>query len=147
MSHDIIIQYAKITDLPAIQALLRLVNLPTQDIQAHLTNYLVLLKSDKVFGTIGLEIYGSVALLRSLAVHPSLRGQGYGLKLFNMMHIEVRKKKIQELFLLTETAELFFSRLGFRKVSRDSVPIPIQHSSEFAFICPQSAICMHLRLL
>jgi amino-acid N-acetyltransferase len=49
-------------------------------------------------------------------------------------------------FLLTTTAENFFPKLGFGRISRDEVPASIQASIEFQSACPASAVVMRKRL-
>ena len=44
-------------------------------------------------------------------------------------------------YLLTTTAPEYFARLGFERVAREGVPTTLQQSSEFATVCPASAIC------
>lgn len=53
---------------------------------------------------------------------------------------------IERLWLLTETAEPFFARLGFERVSREMAPPTIQLTSEFGSVCAASASCMMLKL-
>ena len=48
--------------------------------------------------------------------------------------------------LLTETADDFFSALGYRVVARESVPEAIRRSAEFRALCPASATCMRKAL-
>jgi amino-acid N-acetyltransferase len=45
-------------------------------------------------------------------------------------------------FLLTTTAENFFPKLGFERMSRDDVPASVQASIEFRSACPASAVVM-----
>ena len=45
-------------------------------------------------------------------------------------------------YLLTETADGFFPRFGFRAVSRSEVPAGVRGSVEFVSACPESARTM-----
>jgi amino-acid N-acetyltransferase len=45
-------------------------------------------------------------------------------------------------FLLTTTAEHYFSALGFARVERHDVPASVQTSIEFTTACPSSATVM-----
>jgi len=44
--------------------------------------------------------------------------------------------------LLTTTADGFFQKQGWKVIHRNEVPEKIKTSTEFASICPSTAICM-----
>lgn len=100
----------------------------------------------KIVGTGGLEFYSSHALLRSIAVSESFRGTSVGKKIVSHLIDQADRRNIREIFLLTETAPVFFSKLGFQAVSRETVPDEVKSSSEFASVCPVSAVCMSVVL-
>ena len=50
------------------------------------------------------------------------------------------KNGITHLFLLTDTAEQFFLRLGYQKISRDSTDVRIKQTVEFNKLCPSSPV-------
>ncbi|MFX1607076.1 MAG: GNAT family N-acetyltransferase, partial [Promethearchaeota archaeon] len=93
-------------------------------------------------GSVGLEIYGESALLRSLAVHPDFQGKGIGTRLVNRIIDTVKKKGITRLYLLTDTAEDYFKKKGFVNVTRDQVPEDMKQSVEFATLCTSSPSLM-----
>lgn len=97
-------------------------------------------------GAVGLEAFGDVALLRSLAVHPSCRGGGLGRALVHFVEAEALRARVRSLYLLTSTASAFFARLGFHHTDRDGAPPPIRTTSQFASLCPSSAHLMVKRL-
>jgi amino-acid N-acetyltransferase len=49
---------------------------------------------------------------------------------------------VKKLYLLTQTAENYAARSGFRKIERDSVPESIQATAEFQSLCPKTAVFM-----
>ena len=61
-----------------------------------------------VYGTDGVEIYGSEDLLRSVVIMESNRGQGYGAELCDSLEEYARTNGVETLYLLTTTAALFF---------------------------------------
>ena len=134
-------------DLPAIKTLLESVNLPLQGVKEHFDNFILLKKENVVCGTVGLEIYHDKALLRSLAVAGAHQGKGFGQKLYLAIIEKAREHGIQEIYLLTETAEVFFMRQGFEKISRDLADPAVKESVEFRSACPASASCMQLSLV
>ncbi len=126
-------------DWPAIQALLQEAGLPTEGLAEHLATALVLRGSDGLVACGALELYGKSALLRSLAVAPSWRGQGLGQRLVHALLHLAQERGVQRVALLTETAGDFFPRFGFRPIPRQEVDPAVQASLEFASLCPESA--------
>jgi amino-acid N-acetyltransferase len=93
-------------------ALLESQGLPTSDItDAHLEAFFYAGDDRSPTGLVGLEIFGSSALLRSLVVAEAARSQGMGSAL--TLHAEqfAASQNIRSIYLLTTTAESFFSRL------------------------------------
>ena len=90
-------------------------------------------------GCATLELYGRVALLRSVAVARVFRGTGLGRRLTETALELSRHLDADEAYLLTETAELFFPRFGFRPIPRSEVARSVQRSVEFTVACPASA--------
>ena len=140
------IRNANHSDYNSIHSLLLSLGLPTEGVRDHLQNFIVLFKNDRIIGTVGLEIYGGNALLRSLGVDDAHQGLGYGRRLYQAILQKAREQNILNLYLLTETAEKFFTTLGFKKITRDKVHQEIKLSTEFVKVCPKSAICMMLNL-
>ena len=97
-------------------------------------------------GSAAIELYGSAALLRSVAVARDLRGTGLGRRLTEAALDLSRDLGVEEAYLLTETADLFFPRFGFRPIPRAEVPGSVQRSVEFTSVCPESARAMVLVL-
>lgn len=94
--------------LQSIQSLLKLSGLPFEDCGEHLRNFIILEKDNQLIGVGGLEIYGEVALLRSIAVLSSYQGRGFGHKFYNQLRAKALENGVKQLFLLTETAEQYF---------------------------------------
>ena len=91
---------------------------------------------------IGLEGYGAVALLRSLAVAPAWQGRGLGAALLAHAERMARQRGIAALYLLTTTAEAFFTRRGYVRLAREAAPPVLHPTAEFAALCPASAACL-----
>ena len=142
----IIIREAIKDDLKAIKSLLDSASLPAVDIDKHLLNFLVLEKSGTLTGTIGMELYGNTALLRSLAIQKDYRNKGYGKELYYALISKAKKMNVNNIYLLTETAEGFFSEEGFQKIAREQVPPSIKQTNEYSTLCPEGAVCMVKKL-
>ena len=135
-------------DYPAVAALLEAAGLPTGGIPRSLQDFLIAESGDggRILGAIGLEPYGSAALLRSAVVDPSERGSGVGHALVRALLVHATARGFRELYLLTTTAEEFFPRFGFERIGREEVPAAVRDSVEFRESCPASATVMRLRL-
>jgi len=137
---------AQETDLSAVLGLLRRANLPTAGV-ADAPSHFVMAESDgQLVGVVGLELYGESALLRSAAVEESWRGSGVGRVLVERALDLARARGIEDVFLLTTTAEHYFPRFGFSCVSRDLVTTEVKASVEFQEACPASATVMRKSL-
>jgi amino-acid N-acetyltransferase len=108
--------WAQAPDLPAVLALLATGNLPTEGVDTILPTVLVAREGERLIGCAGLEVYGTVALLRSVAVHPVHRGRQLGQYLIQAILDHARHLGIHEVYLLTETASEYFPRFGFRLI-------------------------------
>src|SRR5262245_2888860 len=100
--------------LPIIVELLRGSDLPAEDLSAaHLEHFFACGSADAPLGIVGLEVFGSSALLRSLVVRKAGRSHGLGSALVKHIEDYARKQHVKTLYLLTTTAEVFFERLGY----------------------------------
>jgi arsenate reductase len=138
------IRSARPDDRPAAEALLRAACLPVEGVNDHFDAFFIAEdRSVRAVGVAGLEIYGSVALLRSVAVEPSARSQGLGSALVWRALTNARERGVQEVYLLTTTASGFFEKQGFERVERSRVPSSVTKSSvEFTGACPDTATVM-----
>jgi amino-acid N-acetyltransferase len=128
----------------AAKALLAAADLPTADLEAeHFAHFIAAGPAHAPEALIGLQPYGEVALLRSLVVSLAARGTGYGSALLAEIEAYAQQLGVHELYLLTNSAEAFFSRRGYRSLDRGDVPGAIRQSAEFSSLCPASAVCMH----
>lgn len=122
-------------------------DLPTDDLDGvALEHFLGCGSETNPDGVVGLEIHGSIALLRSLAVTPRSRAKGCGAVLVRSAEALAQANGIDCLYLLTETAEGFFAKLGYKCVERNAVPEGIRETKQFSELCPDSAVVMRKRL-
>ena len=130
-------------DLPALKTLLDSCGLPSSDLtEQHLKDFIILGQAGRVAGCIGMEQYGEDALLRSLAVDNMMRGEGYGARLLELMEMHARDNGVRTLYLLTTSADNFFEHQGYARIDRASAPEAIRNTTQFAGMCPASAICL-----
>ena len=134
---------ARPEDLLAISELLRSNGLPTEDLHAAgVQAHWVCRDADRVVGTVALDIVGTVAVLRSLVTDRAWRGQRIATALCDAAEDEARKRRVTELYLLTETATGLFARRGYQAIDRTAVPGGIAQHRQFASGCCQCAQAM-----
>ena len=129
-------------DAEVLVALVRDAGLAVPGIVEHLQSFLVAERDGRPIGAIGLELRGDDALLRSAVVSPAERGAGIGGALFAGVIDLARREGVQTLYLLTTSAEDYWTRHGFARVSRDAVPDAVRQSDEFIGACPATAAAM-----
>ncbi|WP_254599365.1 arsenic resistance N-acetyltransferase ArsN2 [Burkholderia lata] len=136
------IREAQPSDLNPIRKLLEDSQLPLEDVTALLLDDFLVAVGPDLMGVIGLERFGSNALLRSLVVSGDGRSRGLGQELVQIMEKRARATGVSSLWLLTTTAKVFFQKAGYTTVHRNEVPTMVQGSREFAELCPATAVCM-----
>ena len=143
---NIRVTFANAEDEGAIKRLLAEVDLPHEDLSNHLHNFLLAKSNDTLIGVVGLEVLGDFGLLRSLAVASLYRGRGIGKMLYEKILAHANLQGIRQLYLLTTTAEGFFSMLGFSRIEQNKCPKLIHITEEFQNLCPSNAVCMVKRI-
>jgi len=129
-----------------VALLLKISGLVIHDIDSCLKGFWVAFDGERLAGTVGIENYGKLGLLRSLAVAEDYRTQGIGQHLYDRAIRSAQEQDIKTLYLLTTTAEKYFEKRGFHPVARETVPQAIGQTEQFAHTCPDSAAVMKLEL-
>jgi amino-acid N-acetyltransferase len=131
----------------AVTRILGEAGLPYSDLtDAHLEHFFGCGSISAPDGIVGLELYESVALLRSLAVSSKCRGRGCGTALVAQAELFAQSQGAREICLLTTAAERFFEQLGYARVPREAAPVVIQRTQEFSTLCPSDSAFMVKRL-
>ncbi|CAN5209141.1 hypothetical protein BH10PSE17_BH10PSE17_08900 [soil metagenome] len=145
--NDITIGSALEAHVEPAQELLLHLGLPIEGVVEHFATFLAATgPDDALVGCVGLEVYGSFALLRSLAVAPEWQGRGLGGRLLDAALQEAGELGLASVFLLTTSASDFFRRRRFDITQRSHVPTELTASEQFRGACPASATCMSLHL-
>lgn len=134
-------------DLTAIFRLLNHYNLITQDIDFNNQYFLGLKQQQNCIAIGALEFYRPYALIRSVAVSEKEKHKGYAKQICKALFQHALSENIIELYLLTETAEEFFSRQGFEIIDRNTAPQIIKSTSQFSTLCPDDARVMKYRFI
>jgi amino-acid N-acetyltransferase len=137
------IRAATTADFETITGWLAAARLPVADLSIDDTRHFLLAESDGIaVGTIGLEPYDDIGLLRSLVVVPHSQGNGAGRRLVMALEHEAAALGMRELWLLTTDADAYFAKLGYEIMPRESAPESIRQTTEFSKLCPSDAIVM-----
>jgi amino-acid N-acetyltransferase len=132
-----------VTRLAEVTQLLSACELPVADIAASGPAKFFGCHADSgLVGVVGLEVYGTAALLRSLAVAPAHRKGDLGKALVSFAEARAASLGVQSLYLLTTTAQGYFAQLGYSLLSRDDAPASIKATAQFAGLCPASSAFM-----
>ena len=142
MQTTISIQKADKKDLDEICQLLVEANLPAIDLNPLLEHFFVAIENNRIISVIGMDKYEDDGLLRSAVVQMGYRNTGIATALVNQLFDYAKKQGVKSLYLITNTAETYFEKKGFMKISKDAVPASILQSKEFNGLCPASSIIM-----
>ncbi len=91
----------------------------------------------------GFETHGDHALVRSIVVLPGHRGHGLVWQIVPAVLKQARRAGARHAWLLTESAQPVFSRLGFSPADRHQVPAQIGSTRQFSELCDDRATLMH----
>lgn len=134
------------SDLNEISTLLHDENLPTEDLKTAGINFYGIRNNNRLIASGALQIYGTNAILRSVAVAKEFKQQGLGKQLTKFLEDTARTNGINQLFLLTTTAADYFQGRGYLSIERSDCPKEIQLSAEFSSLCPSTAKCLFKKL-
>lgn len=138
---------ATAADFEGVADLLRAASLPTDGLEEQFGPCYAVAECDgEIVGAEGIERYGESGLLRSAVVAPAWRGKGVGEALTRNRLAWATDAGLEEVWLLTTTAQDWFPRFGFVKADRATAPARLQASREFAEACPASAVAMRRSL-
>ncbi len=138
---------ATAADLDRVLELLEHNHLPRAEIERHVDTLLVAWEGDRIVGCGAVELYGKAGLVRSIAVDLPHRGLGLGIQLTEAVLALARSHGLKTVYLLTETAQGFFPRFGFRSIRREEVDQAVKRSVEFTKACAETAHVMRAELV
>jgi amino-acid N-acetyltransferase len=136
---------AKLSDASAIHSLVAhyaeqglLLPRAVEEIRTNIGHFIVEADGNRVVSCLSLESYGAdLAEIRSIAVDPENRGQGFGARLIASALNEARRRGIARVFAVTH-APAFFERQGFASATRQSLAEKIERDCR---TCSQQRTC------
>jgi len=131
-------------DWDDVRELLFDAGLPVDDLGPEMLQNFLLAESDGlIVGLVGLQLFDTIGLLRSLVVAKAARSSGLGGKLVGAIEAAAQTAGIDELWLLTIDAQNFFVRHGYDFAAREQAPASIRQTDEFRDLCPGDAHLMY----
>ena len=127
-------------DLTPVAKILESNDLPHEDLSLDKMHIILAKENNSILGSIGIETLGRHGLLRSFVVVPDKRNSGVGQSLFDHLITYAESNGLEDLHLLTDTAEDYFAARGFKKRERSEAPEEVQRTTEFTSLCPSTSV-------
>lgn len=134
------------SEFDRVAELLAVNDLPHADLRESPGRFFVGRVDGEAVAAGGVELYDASALVRSVVVAESHRGEGHGTALCDELETAAVADGATALYVLTTTAERFFRGRGFRATDRETVPSSVRETPLFADHCPRSATVMEKRV-
>ncbi len=133
-------------DLEDVISLLIDEDLNIDGVHENIGSFVVAMEGDELVGCGGAEAFQFVALIRSVAVEPDHRSRGIGRRIVREMLDRLSSRGLREFYVVTEKADGWFRKRGFKPCERDEVHPQILASTEFEH-APEEAVVMRLQML
>ena len=88
-------------------------------------------------------LWADLGEIRSVAVHPSCQGQGFGRRLVSMLVERCRSLALPRVFVFTLVPD-FFAKCGFKEFDRDDMPPSVWVECSK---CPKFYCCDEIAML
>ena len=129
-------------DDPDLVASLGAAGLPTEDLADGKGSFFAFALGGRAVGYAGFELHGEDALLRSVVVLQDMRGRGHGRSIARETLARAGSAGARRAYLLTTTAEAFFTREGFVPIDRGTAPAAILATRQATTICASAPLLM-----
>ena len=121
---------AKLDDIPAMQEMVVsevkdgiILNRSEDEVATNIRSYVLAKKDGKLLGYTALHIHSTrVAEIRSLIVDENYRGQKVGQRMVEFAVQEAKDLGVEEEVLVLTYLPLFFDKLGFVEIHKESIP-------------------------
>jgi amino-acid N-acetyltransferase len=144
--NDMPIADATPDDLAGIERLLEATGLSTAGTTGSLPEFVVAREHGRVVAAACLEPHGTVGLLRSVATAADARNRGLATRMVTVLLNRASARGYRAVYLLTDTAERYFARFGFRRLARAQVSPEVRQAGQFQSQTCASAVTMGLGL-
>lgn len=142
LSAPFLIRSAREGDFLQIVAILQEVGLMTDGLTPGMPDFYVADIGGTIVGCAALESDGSTGLLRSVGVLSTAQGAGIGRRLVEAVHERVMDLGLESVYLLTTTADEYFSRFGYESWEEENLPSVVTGSAEYVTCSASGATTM-----
>jgi amino-acid N-acetyltransferase len=122
---------ARPDEIEEVRALIVSESMPVIELERWIEEFWVLDNGGELVGCAGVETYGEAAVLRSVAVAPSLRGTGEGIRLVQHCLDYARQLGAKRCYLFTMTAQNFFPKFGFEVCTLDDFEPAVREAWQY----------------
>lgn len=125
------VRYAQHRDLDRLQQFFALANITGGQLNGKNSHFLFVeeMNRKKIVGTVGLEVYQTVGMLRLFVIDPSTKNARIGFMLIELMLAYAKNLSLKKIYLITEKGQIFFEKRGFQKTSFGMLPIEVEEST------------------
>ncbi|GAE31290.1 hypothetical protein [Halalkalibacter hemicellulosilyticus] len=127
-----VVRKAKQEDLLKVQRLVAKAGLRDEGIE-HIIEHFLIVENDaeQLIGTVGIEMYEEVGLLRSLVLQSPEWDAKLSLEFLQLTLKYAEEQKLKAVYLCAKATSALFHQLGFREVVKERIPKEIQESAHF----------------
>jgi amino-acid N-acetyltransferase len=124
-------------DLFRIRRLIKDAGLNDKGIESHLLHFFVVEtanddeESPQMVGVVGMEVHGSIGLLRSFVLERASWNGKVGVNMMEILLAYAAKLGLTHVYLLAGASTSFFSELGFVEVAFADLPDVLKESEHF----------------
>jgi len=150
-SAPVVLRRAAMQDIPALLSLINAyarlgIMLPRTEFEMaeNIRDFTVLFSGNQLVGCAALHFYGpTMGEIRSLAVDPRTKGQGFGRLLVEQLVLEAQAFSLGAVFAFTYV-DRFFEKLNFVKVDRGYLPLKAWKD---CLKCPKFQCCDEIAMV
>jgi amino-acid N-acetyltransferase len=125
---------ARSEDVPELARVIMEAKLPPFFIEEFVGGFVFAEKDGRMIAAGGMEVYESCGFLRSIAVDEAARGLGLGRKIADLLHEDARASGLEQLYLYTQDAYMFWKHVGYADVPFDSWPVETHECWQHRFM-------------
>lgn len=126
-----------------VSELLQQNNLYTEGITEKNVQFFAMYEEEIVLGIGAFTVCGEFAMLRSVCINHRYQKRGLGNVLCNQLFIKAKELGLENIYLLTDTAERFFKKQNFNRIKREELPKVLENNILVQSACSMNSVVMH----
>ena len=130
-----------------VSKLLHQNNLSTEGITEKDVQFFAMYEEEIALGIGAFTVCGVFAMLRSVCIDHRYQKRGLGNVLCNQLFIKAKELGLENIYLLTDTAEGFFKKQNFNRIKREELPIVLENNILVQSACSMNSVVMYRKNL